>query len=160
MLAKVAAPSPQDADKGTIRLDRYTRQSIKIAIREEVSVDKVIAQPVSRVCLVPSINIALPEQQLKSLLQNTLSVDSLPVCLDEIIYVILPAPSGGTSFKVISVEPGPGITTPDTEIELVSRMRPEEEHEHKHKPTVEVTYADVGGLDTEIKMLKELIDLP
>ena len=158
VLAKVATPLPEDANKDTIRLDRYIREAIKVSLREKVHVERVAVPPASRVSLMPLINISFPVQELKSHLQNTLSADSPPVCMGSIIFASLPVAPGGARFRVVLVEPGPGIVTPSTEIEIVSRTSPVGEHEHT--PTSEVTYDDVGGLGNEIKMVRELIEIP
>ncbi|MDP6559424.1 MAG: hypothetical protein QF619_04790, partial [Candidatus Binatia bacterium] len=48
-LAKVATPFPKDAKKGTIRLDRYLREAIKVSLKDKVHVERSPAQPASRV---------------------------------------------------------------------------------------------------------------
>jgi len=160
-LAKVATPFSEDAGKGTIRLDRYLRESIKVSLKDGVEVGRRVAQPASRVCLQPLIGISLPVRQLESHLQDTLTTDSLPVCAGAIIFASLPIEAGGAPFKVVLVEPGPGVVTPITKIEFVSRTGSSmDEHKHQHDPNSEVTYEDVGGRRNEIKLLKELIEIP
>jgi len=160
-LAKVATPFTEDAGKGTIRLDRYLRESIKVSLKDGVEVERRGAQPASRVCLQPLIGISLPVRQLESHLQDTLTTDSLPVCAGSIIFASLPIEAGGAAFKVALVEPGPGVVTPTTKIEFVSRTGSSmDEHKHEHGHDSEVTYEDVGGRRNEIKLLKELIEIP
>jgi transitional endoplasmic reticulum ATPase len=159
-LAKVATPFPEDAGKGTIRLDRYPREAIKVSLKDSVHVERIVAQPASRVCLKPLISISLSVGQLESHLQDTLTTDSLPVCSGSIIFASLPIAAGGAPFQVILVEPGPGLVTPSTKIEFVSHTGSMDEHKHEHGPISEVTYEDVGGRHNEIKMLKELIEIP
>src|SRR3989338_475479 len=122
-LAKVATPFPEDAGKGTIRLDRYLREAIKVSLKDGVHVERSVAQPASRVCLKPLIGISLSVRQLESHLQDTLTTDSLPVCAGSIIFASLPIEAGGAPFQVVLVEPGPGIVTPGTKIEFVSPTR-------------------------------------
>ncbi len=160
-LAKVGTPIPEEAGKGTIRLDRYLREAIKVSLKDGVQIEKTIAQPAIRVCLKPLINLSLSLRQLQSHLQETLTADSLPVCEGSIIFASLPAAAGGAPFKVAVVEPGPGVVTPATKIEFVSRTGTvDEEHKHEHGIISEVTYEDVGGRQNEIKALKELIEIP
>jgi len=159
-LAKVATPFPEDAGKGTIRLDRYLREAIKVSLTDGVHVERHVAQPASRVCLKPLITVSLPVRQLESHLQDTLTTDSLPVCAGSIIFASLPIEAGGAPFQVVLVEPGPGVVTPGTKIEFVSRTGSMDEHKHQHEPNSEVTYEDVGGRHNEIKLLKELIEIP
>ncbi|MDO8700415.1 MAG: hypothetical protein Q7J56_02050, partial [Deltaproteobacteria bacterium] len=75
-LAKVASPFAEDRGKGTIRLDRYLRESIKVSMKDGVEVARRVAQPASRVCLQPLIAVSLPVRQLESHLQDTLTRES------------------------------------------------------------------------------------
>ena len=160
-LAKVAPPFSKDAGKGAIRLDRYLREAIKVSLKDEVHVQRVVAQPARRVCLKPLIAVSLPVRQLENHLLDIFSKDSLPVCDGSIIFATLAIDAGGAPFQVVLVEPGPGIITPNTKIEMVSRVSSAgDEHKHEHGLVSEVTYEDVGGRRNEIKMLKELIEVP
>ncbi|MFQ5852749.1 MAG: AAA family ATPase [Candidatus Binatia bacterium] len=159
-LAKVATPSPDDAKKGTIRLDRYLREAIKVSLKDRVHVERSVTQPASRVCLKPLMSISLSVRQLESHLQDTFTTDSLPVCAGSILFASLPTAAGGAPFKVVLVEPGSGVVTPSTKIEFVSGTGSMDEHKDEHVPISEVTYEDVGGRHNEIKMVKELIEIP
>jgi transitional endoplasmic reticulum ATPase len=160
-LAKVANPLPEDAQKGTIRLDRYLRETIKVSLKDRVQVERIDAQPARRICLKPLIAVSLSARQLENHLQDIFSKDSLPVCDGSIIFATLPLDAGGAPFQVVLVEPGPGIVTPSTKIEMVSRSGSAgDEHKHEHGLVSEVTYEDVGGRRNEIKLLQELIEIP
>ncbi|MBI2532752.1 MAG: AAA family ATPase, partial [Deltaproteobacteria bacterium] len=155
-LAKVARPFPEDKGKGAIRLDRYLRESIKVSLKDGVRVEKIVAQPARRVCLKPLIAVSLSVRQMENHLQDFFAADSPPICDGS----ILPIEAGGAPFQVVLVEPGPGLVTPSTKIELVSRTGSMDEYKHEHGPISEVTYEDVGGRRNEIKLLKELIEIP
>ena len=160
-LARVASPFPEDKGKGAIRLDRYLREAIKVSLRDGVQVERIVAQPARRVCLKPLIAVSLSVSQLENHLQDIFSKDSLPVCDGSIIFATLPVDAGGAPFQVVLVEPGPGVVTPSTKIEMVSRSGSTgDEHQHEHGLVSEVTYEDVGGRRNEIKLLKELIEIP
>jgi transitional endoplasmic reticulum ATPase len=160
-LAKVAPPFSKDVRKGAIRLDRYLREAIKVSLKDEVHVERVVAQPARRVCLKPLIAVSLPVRQLENHLLDIFSNDSLPVCDGSIIFATLPIDAGGAPFQVVLVEPGPGVVTPSTKIEMVSRTSSAgDEHKHEHSLVSEVTYEDVGGRHNEIRLLRELIEIP
>ncbi len=160
-LAKVATPFPDDKGKGAIRLDRYLREAIKVSLKDAVRVEKIVSQPARRVCVKPLIAISLAVRQLENHLQDIFSKHSLPVCDGSIIFATLPIDPGGAAFQVVLVEPGPGVVTPSTKIEMVSRAGSAgDEHKHEHGPVSEITYEDVGGRHNEIKMLKELVEIP
>jgi transitional endoplasmic reticulum ATPase len=161
MLAKVASPFADDARKGSIRLDRYLREAIKVSLKDGVGVEKFVAQPARRVCLKPLIAVSLSVRQLENHLQDIFSKDSLPVCDGSVLFATLPIDEGGAPFRVVLVEPGPGVVTPSTKIEMVSRTSSAgDEHKHEHGLVSEVTYEDVGGRHNEIKLLRELIEIP
>ncbi len=160
-LAKVATPAPGDKGKGAIRLDRYLREAIKVSLKDDVQIEKVAVQPARRVCVKPLIAVSLPVRELENHLHEMFSKDSLPVCDDSILFATLPIDAGGAPFQVVLVEPGPGVVTPSTKIEMVSRSGSAgDEHKHEHGLVSEVTYEDVGGRHNEIKMLKELVEIP
>ena len=160
-LAKIAAPFPEDANKGGIRLDRYLREIIKVSLRDEVRVEKALLEPAGRVCLKPLLDVFLPARELGGYVKDNLAANSLPVCTGSIISVRLPTPDGKALFQVVLTEPGPGVVTASTKVELVSRTGSTmDEHKHQHEPVSEVTYEDVGGRRNEIKLLKELIEIP
>lgn len=160
-MARVAPPFPEDAKKGTVRLDRYLREAIKASLRESVRVESSVAQPATRVCLKPLTGAALSLSQLESQLREAFAADSLPACTGSILFARLPVELGGAPFKVVLVEPEPGLVTARTRIELVARAGPAlDEHRHAHAPFSEVTYEDVGGRENEIKMLRELVEIP
>lgn len=160
-LAKVASPFPEDTGKGTIRLDRYLREAIKVSLKDGVYVERSVIEPARRVCLKPLINVSLSLRQLESHLQDLLTADSLPVCAGSILFASLPTAAGGAPFEVVLAEPGPGTVTSRTKIELVSRTGSvDDEHKHEHGLISDVTYEDVGGRHHEIKLLKELIEIP
>ena len=160
-LAKVARPFPEDKGKGGIRLDRYLRESIKVSLKDSVRVEKFPAQPARRVCVKPLIAVSLPVRELENHLQQVFGADSLPASEGSIVYATLPIPAGGAPFQVVLVEPGPGMVSAATKIEIVSRTNSHgDEHKHEHGLASEVTYEDVGGRRNEIKLLKELIEIP
>jgi transitional endoplasmic reticulum ATPase len=158
-LAKVASPFPEDAGKGTIRLGRYLREAIKVSLKDGVRVEKSLAPPARRVCVMPLMAVSLPARQLESHLQDVFTTNSLPVCDGSIIFASLPIAAGGAPFKVVLAEPGPGVVTPSTKIEVVSHTSTVDD-EHEHTAISEVTYEDVGGRHNEIKLVKELIEIP
>jgi transitional endoplasmic reticulum ATPase len=160
-LAKVANPLPEDAQKGTIRLDRYLRETIKVSLKDGVQVERIVAQPARRVCLKPLIAVSLSVRQLENHLQDFVAANSPPVCDGSIIFATLPTDAGGAPFQVVLVEPGLSIVTSSTKIEMVSRTGSGgDEHKHEHGLVSEVTYEDVGGRRNEIKLLQELIEIP
>jgi transitional endoplasmic reticulum ATPase len=160
-LAKVATPFAEDTKKKAIRLDRHLREALKVALKDAVHVEKSCVRPVSRVCLQPLIGTSLSPRELEGHLQRALTANSLPVCEGSIIVANSAAECAATPFKIVLVEPGPGVVASTTRIQLVSRTdATTDEHSHEHGTMTEMTYEDVGGRHNEIRLLKELIEIP
>jgi transitional endoplasmic reticulum ATPase len=60
----------------------------------------------------------------------------------------------GAPFQVTEISPGPGMITPDTEIELRYAMT------LGAGAAPEITYEDVGGMEAQIRQVRELIEIP
>lgn len=70
---------------------------------------------------------------------------------------------GDLRFIIMETTPkqGPLIITENTNLELKREgVEPKEEEETGHEATIEVSYEDVGGLDEEIKKIREMVELP
>jgi transitional endoplasmic reticulum ATPase len=71
-----------------------------------------------------------------------------------VLYATLPGQTRGTAFKVTEIEPGAGLITPDTTLELNYVFSSWGQVSDK------VTFEDVGGLKKEIGLIRELVELP
>lgn len=153
VLARLGKPSPEDRGQGIIRIDQYLRQSIKTFLGDMVEVDKGYAKPIQRLVLAPLVDVSDVAGLEAYVLQAFASI-GLTASKGGILYAILPGASSGAPFKVIDLDPGAGLITTNTHLEL------------KYVFSVwsgsqlEVTFEDVGGLNKEIRMVRELIELP
>ena len=70
------------------------------------------------------------------------------------LYVPFPKSHAGTTYEVQHVADGPGIVDETTEIAL--------QYHDAHLPdgAFDVTFEDVGGLSKQIKLIRELVQLP
>ena len=165
LLARVAALPAEEAGKGGVYLDHYLRRTIKVAPGEKVQIEKIATGAVKRVFFSPLTDISSLVGITKEHLKRTLITESIPVCLGSIVSIPLSNSSTGAILKVSNIDPGPGLVTTQTEVELVSPKNPEssaQAHGHQHEPiTVSgVTFEDVGGLSKEIAVIRELIEVP
>ncbi|MBI2853541.1 MAG: AAA family ATPase [Chloroflexi bacterium] len=160
-LARTGTPRAEDSGRGTVRLDHYVRRVMKTASGQQVDVRRIAAQAVSKVFLRPLTDAPGQLEPLKSRLQDYLGAQSLALGKGSVVRVVLPDLSGRAVFEIVGVEPGPGVTTADTAFEVVLTTT-EPEHGHKHDGGLDstVTYEDLGGLSSEIKALRELVELP
>ena len=158
LLARVGLLSEEEPSGRVVRLDRYLREGLKARVGDNVTVQKVSPGPIKRLMLVPLLDVT-PTADLSTYLAQDLSKRRMPASHHAILYVTLPEAVTATDkpvgvpFRVALVEPGPGIITTDTAVEVAS-------------PSpgsgwgAEVTFDDVGGMGKEIQEVRELVELP
>ena len=152
-LARVGSPIEADTGSRAIRLDRLLRQSIKAKLDEEVKVKKVQLGPAGRVILSPPIDVSEAHHLLEHLKENFVA-NASPVMEGSILFSTFHQSKAGTIYRVVRTPDGPGIITAATKIEL---QHPDESHDHS---VLDITFEDVGGVGPEIKLIRELIQLP
>lgn len=153
VLARLGPPFPDDEGQGIIRIDQYLRQSIKAFLGDTVEVEKAPSAPLEKVVLSPLIDVS-DISGLEAYLVQSFTAIGMVASKGAIIYATLPGATAGAAFKVLEVAPGPGLITTDTQLELkyVFSVWP--------TSTLEITFEDVGGLSKEIRMVRELVELP
>lgn len=153
VLARLAEPLAQDQGAGIVRLDRFLRQATKARLNETVELEPFPDRAVRKVVLIPAIDV-FSAHNLVDHLRRTFADNKTPVSPGSVLYATFPHSVAGTTYTVHAVEEGPGVITPDTEIQL----------DHAESHTVEgafdVTFEDVGGLDNQIALVRELVQLP
>ena len=152
-LARVGQPIEADTGSRAIRLDRLQRQSIKAKLDEEVKVKRVQLGPATRVILSPPIDVSEAHHLLEHLKENFVA-NASPVMEGSILFSTFHHSKAGTIYKVVHMPDGPGVITDATQIEL---EHPDESHDHH---VLDITFEDVGGVGPEIKLIRELIQLP
>jgi transitional endoplasmic reticulum ATPase len=153
VLARLDAPSADDVDTGIVRLDRLLRQALKAHLNEEVAIEPAKAVPVKRLELTPAIDVSTAHDLVPHL-QRVLAESRTPVSVGAVIYVPFPKSQAGTTYEVHKIVDGAGYVTEATEIVL---------HYHDaHLPegAFDITFEDVGGLGRQIKLIRELVQLP
>ncbi len=153
VLARVAPPFESDLGQSQIRLDHYLTQSIKALIGDVVEVEKTVAPPLEKVALAPLMDVSLVEDADKYI-QSFFASLSMPVAARTILFCRLPGSTTGTTIKVVNLTPRQGIITKDTVVDVrpIFTTWP--------GTMTEVTFEDVGGLKKEIRMVRELVELP
>ncbi len=141
---------PEDRGKGIIRIDGSLRNNAGVGIDDRVRVRKVEAKPAEKVTLAPTEPVRLMggEAYLLRLLEGR------PVTRGQKIRVEL---FGHTlTFVVTATKPaGVVIVSRNTAIEL--KEKPVEGVE---RAVPNVTYEDIGGLKRELRLVREMIELP
>jgi len=153
ILGRIGKPIPADSGKGTIRLDRFMRQATKSRLNEPVEIEVYDAPEIKTVVLNPAIDL-FSAHNLTEHLIATFAENRTPVSPGMILYATFPDSIAGTTYRVYSVEDLPGIVSAKTEIRL------EIPHTHISEGAFDVTFEDVGGLHSQIRLVRELVQLP
>jgi transitional endoplasmic reticulum ATPase len=144
---------PQDTGKAILRIDGNTRGNVGAGIDDKVRIKKTEAGYAKKVTIQPTQPIRLVggEQYLGRILRGR------PVTEGQLIRVnVLGTP---LTFAVAKVAPkGIAIVTDSTEIEL--KETPYEPKEGQREMAGDVHYEDIGGLDRELQLVREMIELP
>lgn len=139
---------PEDAGKKLISIDGSTRNNLKAGIDDRVEIEKVDAKPAEKVSLASTqpLKIIQGEQYLRKALEGRPLMQGQEVRVETI--------GAPVNFLVKKTNPtGIVLINRATEVQLskqpVERMR-----------GVQITYEDIGGLRREIRLAREMIELP
>ncbi|MEI6242426.1 MAG: CDC48 family AAA ATPase [Chlamydiota bacterium] len=156
-VAKLMPVYTQDRGKNIIQIDGILRENAKASIDEKVNVNKATYQNASR--------ITLQRLQLASLGDNHCLgrlFAGIPVTKNSLIRAILFGPKT-LDFEVVETLPkGTVLITHNTVINVISpesdAMSPEENCAQKKR--CGTSYEDIGGLQTQIQRIREMIEIP
>lgn len=153
IVARLEAPLDADAGTGIVRLDRFVRQALKAHLNETVEIESADVGPVKRVELLPAVDVTMAHD-LVSHVKRVLVANRTPVSVGAVLYVPFPQSHAGTTYEIHRVEDGSGYVDDTTEIVL--------NYHDSHLPegVFDVTFEDVGGLGKQIKLIRELVQLP
>jgi len=141
----------EDYGKGIIRIDGYTRNNAGAGIDEKVEVRKVEAKEAARITIAPTepLRITGGEEYLKHILENRVISrgDLIPLgIMGRRINLMV------TGFQPPAAAV---IVVPSTEVVLSDKPAKALAME-----VPRVTYEDIGGLNDEIRKVREMIELP
>jgi transitional endoplasmic reticulum ATPase len=164
-VARVWPGYPEDEGRGVVRIDGRLRQEVDAGIDDAVDVEKADVKPAKRV------HVALPQNlrvrgDVAPMIRNNLSGQAItegqtvPVSFG---LGPLSSMSGQQiPLKVASTDPsGTVVVTDSTEVEVADE--PAEQIQGTGRGGAEapdVTYEDIGGLDSELEQVREMIELP
>ena len=153
VLLRVTPPKASGMEPGIIRLDRFLRQALKAHLNEEVSIEPVVAMPAKKVELLPAIDVSTAHDLVPHL-KRVLVESRTPVSVGAILYIPFPNSHAGTTYEVRKLADGGGYVDESTEITLHYHDA------HLTEGTFDVTFEDIGGLGRQIKLVRELVQLP
>ena len=143
---------PADEDEkfpDSIKIDGQTRKNIGSALNDIVQVKKIITKTAKSVVLMPVNDVVTVDKEFTDFVKNRLK--GLPLAQgDEISVMIL---GNSMDFKINKISPK-GVVKIDRSTSLTIL----EETSVDRK--IRVTYEEVGGLKSEIKAMREIVELP
>jgi transitional endoplasmic reticulum ATPase len=153
-VAKVLPGYEGDRD-GLVRIDGNTRSNAGAGIDERVTVEASDAKHATE------ITIALPPTVILHGGERYFArrLDERPVLKGDTVRVaLLGRPF---AFIVTSTSPsGPVVVTEETTVTIRDRPIAEADLKEQETELPEVTYEDVGGLESELGQVREMIELP
>ncbi len=143
---------PADEDEkfsDVIKIDGQTRKNIGGALNDIVKIKKVTTKVAKSVVLMPVNDVVTVDKEFTDFVKNRLK--GLPLSHgDEISVMIL---GNSMDFKISKISPK-GVV----KIDRTTTLNILEETSIDRK--VRVTYEEVGGLKSEIKAMREIVELP
>ena len=160
--AKVWRADRQDWNTDTVRIDGFTRQNADVGIGERVTIRKAEAEKADKLVLAPpeeasvqfgSDAAGMVKRQI--LKRPVVERDIVPV-MSSTNHPFMRSPGQAIPLIAVETEPdGVCLITEDTEVEL--REEPISGFE---KTGGGITYEDIGGLQSEIQRVREMVELP
>ncbi|MFC7223801.1 CDC48 family AAA ATPase [Halalkalicoccus sp. GCM10025322] len=160
--AKVWRADRQDWNTDTVRIDGFTRQNADVGISERVTIRKADATKAEKLVLAPpeeasvqfgSDAAGMVKRQI--LKRPVVERDIVPV-MSSTNHPFMRSPGQAIPLIAVETEPeGVCLITEDTEVEL--REEPISGYE---KTGSGITYEDIGGLQSEIQRVREMVELP
>ena len=143
---------PTDEDEkypDTIRIDGQTRKNLEVALSEVVEIKKIITKPAKSVTLTPVADQVTIDKEFTDFVKNRLK--GLPLSHeDEISVMIL---GNAMDFKIEKISPK-GVIRIERTTNLTILTEASEDKKSR------ITYEEVGGLQEEIKIMREIVELP
>ena len=143
---------PTDEDEkypDTIRIDGQTRKNLGVALSDVVEIKKIMTKPAKAVTLTPVVDQVTVDKEFTDFVKNRLK--GLPLShSDEISVMIL---GNAMDFKIDKISPK-GVVRIErtTNLTILSEVSEDKK--------LRITYEEVGGLQEEIKVMREIVELP
>jgi len=149
--AVVAHGLPEDANRGSVRLDGFQRRNAQIGLDEKVGLRPVEAKPAAKITLSPTepIRIMGGEEYLAQ------ALDGRVVTRGDVVSI--PVMGRRFEFVVQSFSPTAEAVEVSTSTKVKITEKPAKEVEAK---VPRVSYEDIGGLRDEVSKVREMIELP
>jgi len=151
-VARIAAGFPDNNEKKLIKIDDLTRQNAQVHIGGKVQIRKVPRETATSVVLYP-LDAEAAQPNERELDQFAKVLQGFPLIVGDTLNVPF---FGGKDrfFRVEATAPsGALIINQNTKIIL---QRPD----YAIQETTRVAYEQIGGLENELKLVREMVELP
>ena len=143
---------PADEDRETsesISIDGQTRKNIGVSLDDIIQVQKIVTKVAKSVTLMPINDVVTVDKEFTDFVKNRLK--GLPLTDgDEISVMIL---GNSMEFKISKTIPKKVIKIDrTTNLKILPEMATDKK--------IRMTYEEVGGLASEIKAMREIVELP
>jgi transitional endoplasmic reticulum ATPase len=159
VVAKIFKGEPGDDGSNLIRIDGPTRTCAGVSVDETVRIKKCKPSTAKKVVLSPNISDGKKinyEEGVENIFKSGLLLRPLIIGMD-IMLSNIALMGNRASYNVTSTVPaGPVIVGEETEIILKSEAVKKDEEVRTGK----ATYDDIGGLDDELRRIREMVELP
>lgn len=144
----------EDRGTGIIRLDRFLRTATKARINQQVEINPVSNVPtLDSVTLLPPIDVSTAHHLIEHL-QSGFLANRAPLGRGSVVYASFHGSVAGTTYKVVKCQPELGIVSEKTRIHLDTPSP------GGFRADENLTFEDVGGMQKDIKLVRELVQLP
>src|SRR5216110_62146 len=142
---------PEDANRGVIRMDGMQRRNAGVGIDDKVGLKKALARPAEKVSLAPTepIRIMGGEEYMAQVLHGRV------ITRGDVLSVSVMGRK--FEFVVTSFSPGADAVLVESGTEIKIAEKPTKEEGAK---VPKVDYEDIGGLGSEVRKVREMIELP
>jgi transitional endoplasmic reticulum ATPase len=152
--ARIGDPEEKDRGSGVIRLDRFLRTSTKAKINQQIEIQTTAAVPaLESVTLLPPIDVSTAHNLIEHLRQGLLTNET-PLGRGSVVYATFHDSIAGTTYRVTNCKPDIGVVSEHTKIHVdvpaASGFKADEA----------ITFEEVGGRQKEIKLIREMVQLP
>ncbi len=142
----------EERGKGIIQMDGICRENAQSGLGEKVKIRKITPKPAGRITLLPLSLSSLPQSQDTKYLGSL--IEGLPVTSGDRVRATLFG-SRSCDFKVSETVPdGAVLINPETSIRVETVKKAEE------GVSAKISYEDIGGLGSQIRRIREMIELP
>jgi transitional endoplasmic reticulum ATPase len=156
ILVRVDEPDEEDRGSNRIRLDRFQRQALRAKMHGQVELMPEDGRPTAKVRIQPAVDLSTASaHHLEVHLKEEMVDARSPVTVGTLLFLHFHHSVSGTLYKIVEVEGGSGVVTAETDVVLDAAP-----DGFSGTLGLDLTFEDLGGLDREIKLIKELVHLP